>query len=269
MDWNQRRTLAFQAACPSRSRCSARGCFHRACEWAKRCVRAAQSILWQPCKLSHRKVFRAECTQSKRSRLPLPAGRRNFKLDRDDSTGIAIRQSGARELIGCRSMRDGSDGVWSGHSAIRIQHFESLVLWLVVYLPVLLVPLSRPRECSSFVFWARREEKASSGRRLRRRPRNCSVPMTNYCSLSSTDPLTGLANKRVFDRALDWECARVMRMNSVTSLLSIDADHFKLMNDTEGHLRGDECLVALSASSPGCAGANWIWPRAAEARSSR
>jgi len=65
--------------------------------------------------------------------------------------------------------------------------------------------------------------------------------------LSTTDPLTGLANKRVFDQALGWECARVQRMNSVASLLSIDADHFKAMNDTQGHLRGDECLVALSA----------------------
>ena len=65
--------------------------------------------------------------------------------------------------------------------------------------------------------------------------------------LSSTDPLTGLANKRVFDQALGWECARVQRMNSVTSLLSIDVDHFKALNDTQGHLRGDECLVALSA----------------------
>jgi diguanylate cyclase (GGDEF)-like protein len=65
--------------------------------------------------------------------------------------------------------------------------------------------------------------------------------------LSTTDPLTGLANKRVFDQALGSECARVQRMNSVASLLYIDADHFKAMNDTEGHLRGDECLVALSA----------------------
>jgi diguanylate cyclase (GGDEF)-like protein len=65
--------------------------------------------------------------------------------------------------------------------------------------------------------------------------------------LSSTDPLTGLANRRVFDRALEGECSRVRRANSVTSLLSIDADHFKALNDTEGHLRGDECLMALSA----------------------
>lgn len=65
--------------------------------------------------------------------------------------------------------------------------------------------------------------------------------------LSSTDPLTGLANKRVFDQILGWECARVQRMNSVASLLPIDADHFKDLNDSKGHLRGDDCVVALSA----------------------
>ncbi len=65
--------------------------------------------------------------------------------------------------------------------------------------------------------------------------------------LSSTDPLTGLANRRVYDESLGWECARVQRMNSVGSLLSIDIDHFKAMNDTQGHLKGDECLVALGA----------------------
>ena len=61
LDWNKRRTLAFQANPASRSPSSAHGCFHQACEWADRCVRTPQSIVWQPRKLSHRKVFRAEC----------------------------------------------------------------------------------------------------------------------------------------------------------------------------------------------------------------
>jgi diguanylate cyclase (GGDEF)-like protein len=65
--------------------------------------------------------------------------------------------------------------------------------------------------------------------------------------LSSTDPLTKLANRRIFDETLDRECARVQRMNSTTSLLIIDVDHFKALNDSEGHQKGDECLVAVGA----------------------
>jgi diguanylate cyclase (GGDEF)-like protein len=65
--------------------------------------------------------------------------------------------------------------------------------------------------------------------------------------LSFTDPLTGLANRRVFDQTLDRECARMDRTGSAVSLLSIDADHFKAINDSHGHQRGDEYLVALGA----------------------
>ncbi|HXR38092.1 MAG TPA: diguanylate cyclase [Terracidiphilus sp.] len=65
--------------------------------------------------------------------------------------------------------------------------------------------------------------------------------------LSFTDPLTGLANRRVFDQTLDRECARLQRTDSALSLLSIDVDHFKALNDSEGHQRGDECLILLGA----------------------
>jgi len=65
--------------------------------------------------------------------------------------------------------------------------------------------------------------------------------------LSFTDPLTGLANRRVFDQTLDRECARLTRKGSAVSLLMIDVDHFKPLNDSEGHQRGDEYLVALGS----------------------
>jgi diguanylate cyclase (GGDEF)-like protein len=64
--------------------------------------------------------------------------------------------------------------------------------------------------------------------------------------LSFTDPLTGLANRRVFDQTLAKECARVLRNDSAVSLLCIDVDHFKALNDSQGHQKGDEYLVALA-----------------------
>ncbi len=65
--------------------------------------------------------------------------------------------------------------------------------------------------------------------------------------LSYTDPLTGLANRRVFDQTLERECSRVKRTNSPLSLLMIDVDNFKALNDSEGHQKGDEYLISLAA----------------------
>jgi diguanylate cyclase (GGDEF)-like protein len=65
--------------------------------------------------------------------------------------------------------------------------------------------------------------------------------------LSSLDPLTGLANRRVFDQTIERECARLMRTDSPFSLVILDVDHFKALNDSEGHQRGDEYLMLVGA----------------------
>ena len=65
--------------------------------------------------------------------------------------------------------------------------------------------------------------------------------------LSYTDSLTGLANRRVFDQTLEKECARMKRTGCALSLVILDVDHFKELNDSEGHQRGDEYLTLLAA----------------------
>jgi diguanylate cyclase (GGDEF)-like protein len=65
--------------------------------------------------------------------------------------------------------------------------------------------------------------------------------------LSFTDSLTGLANRRVFDQILDKEYSRLMRAGSELSLVILDVDHFKALNDSEGHQRGDEYLTLVGA----------------------
>ena len=63
-------------------------------------------------------------------------------------------------------------------------------------------------------------------------------------SMVLTDPLTGCLNRRGFDQALARELARASRAGSELALLAIDLDHFKLVNDTYGHLAGDAVLCA-------------------------
>jgi diguanylate cyclase (GGDEF)-like protein len=61
-----------------------------------------------------------------------------------------------------------------------------------------------------------------------------------------TDHLTGLANRRRFERQLEREVERTRRSGRPFCLLMLDIDHFKLVNDTHGHEAGDEVLRQLA-----------------------
>jgi diguanylate cyclase (GGDEF)-like protein len=63
---------------------------------------------------------------------------------------------------------------------------------------------------------------------------------------STVDPLTGLYNRRFFDESLKRELARAQRSQSACSVVMIDLDHFKRVNDTYGHEGGDLVLKAAS-----------------------
>ena len=60
------------------------------------------------------------------------------------------------------------------------------------------------------------------------------------------DPLTGLANRRKFIERFEYDAARALRNRTPLSLLMVDIDHFKQINDRLGHLAGDACLKAIA-----------------------
>jgi len=72
--------------------------------------------------------------------------------------------------------------------------------------------------------------------------------------LTLTDALTGVANRRSFNDALDNEWRRCARAAAPLSVIMIDIDHFKLYNDAYGHQAGDICLRQVANAMMHCAG---------------
>ena len=70
--------------------------------------------------------------------------------------------------------------------------------------------------------------------------------------LAMTDPLTGIYNRRYFMRHLGRELKRAQRFGGDVSLLLLDIDHFKRVNDTYGHMTGDLVLKILTRQISGC-----------------
>ena len=64
--------------------------------------------------------------------------------------------------------------------------------------------------------------------------------------LTNVDGLTGLSNRRYFNEYMSAEWKRAVRSREPLSLLMIDVDHFKLYNDTYGHLGGDDALKKVA-----------------------
>jgi diguanylate cyclase (GGDEF)-like protein len=68
---------------------------------------------------------------------------------------------------------------------------------------------------------------------------------TQLATIVLTDPLSGCFNRRGFEQQLRRELARAARAHTDVALLAIDLDHFKLVNDTHGHLVGDRVIAEV------------------------
>ena len=75
--------------------------------------------------------------------------------------------------------------------------------------------------------------------------RQQSLALTDAERRAQTDPLTGVLNRRSLIERLDGACARARARNLPISVLFIDLDHFKHINDTFGHAAGDACLAGI------------------------
>ncbi len=80
------------------------------------------------------------------------------------------------------------------------------------------------------------------------RNREIAAANQRLTALSYEDGLTGIANRRHFDETLKSEWARASRLNGPIALILADIDHFKSLNDSQGHQEGDDCLRRVAAT---------------------
>jgi two-component system, cell cycle response regulator len=73
-----------------------------------------------------------------------------------------------------------------------------------------------------------------------------------FRQLAETDALTGAANRRAFMHCLQIKTEQARRHGSVVSVLMLDLDHFKRVNDTHGHATGDRVLIETVRSVQHC-----------------
>lgn len=66
--------------------------------------------------------------------------------------------------------------------------------------------------------------------------------------MADTDALTGVANRRTFEQILEREVSRAGRNGEQVTLMMVDIDHFKAVNDNHGHQMGDEVLKKVAAT---------------------
>lgn len=77
--------------------------------------------------------------------------------------------------------------------------------------------------------------------------RQLAVANVRLRALSYVDGLTGVANRRRFDEALEEACATANEQREPLALVLIDLDHFKRLNDSQGHQHGDEALRTVAS----------------------
>lgn len=135
--------------------------------------------------------------------------------------------------------------------------------WLASLLPdaqnLVVVPLSAEgRPLGALVL----EQSDLSGGRIQRRVVSGLERSASYAALAlrnawlleqvqrlaATDGLTKIANRRTFEATLEREVARATRSAEHVSLVMVDIDHFKSLNDTHGHQAGDEVLRNVAAA---------------------
>lgn len=102
------------------------------------------------------------------------------------------------------------------------------------------------REAQAQALEIQRKANETLENKVRERTNELENANQKLAELSTTDALTGVRNRRYFDQVLDREFNRAFREREQLSVLMLDIDHFKAVNDDYGHQVGDEALRVIA-----------------------
>jgi diguanylate cyclase (GGDEF)-like protein/PAS domain S-box-containing protein len=178
------------------------------------------------------------------SLVPHPRHTREFcELHRNLKVGECLCGSAAQtgEVVVCRSCADDQRGILRCHDGVCHGH--------------VFLPLKNMEEIKGVLAFTCSDQFQMDGNKekiLRTISGLIGVALDNAALhektklLSLSDPLTGIANRRLLDMMLDRSLARCKRYGEPLSVVMADIDHFKNFNDTYGHVEGDRLLCQIA-----------------------
>ena len=132
----------------------------------------------------------------------------------------------------------------------RLIRKDGSIVWVALTLSMVRNGTGEPDYFISVIedVTARKRAESERDELLRSLEHQVSLRTAELEKLSLTDSLTGIANRRHFDSVLAAEWARATRATRPVSVVLIDIDDFKVLNDTLGHVQGDACLRAVATA---------------------
>jgi diguanylate cyclase (GGDEF)-like protein len=162
----------------------------------------------------------------------------------EDAVRMAVQARPALVLMDVR-LANGGDGIETAR-VISSQH-DTAIVFLTAHSDE--STLARAFEVSPFGYLIKpfraRDLKVAIELALAKHARDAAA-VRDLQSQATTDPLTGLANRRQLDATLEAEWSRCRETGRSLALVMIDIDHFKAFNDAAGHLAGDACLLKVA-----------------------
>ncbi|MCC7700921.1 diguanylate cyclase [Janthinobacterium sp. GW460P] len=153
----------------------------------------------------------------------------------------AVRRFGLRNLPDEARILNRPQGVWAQYHWQIIAGLSLIALQAALITALLLA--QRSRRASVAALHAERDVLEE---RVLQRTLELLVANSRLEQQATTDPLTGLGNRRMMTLRLGEELERAQRFGHTLSLLMIDIDYFKRINDGHGHNAGDRAIVAMA-----------------------